>query len=334
MASTYKDIQEMTGLSLSTISKYFNGGNVLASNRRAIGGAAAALGFRVNEFARGLRTACSRTVGVLLPELDSSFSTAIIARVEEILRAHGYGMIICDCRGDTSGEAEAVDFLLGKMIDGLIAIPLGGDGAVFAPAAERGVPVVLIDRLAQGFTTDSVTVDNANASRLAVDHLVEHGHRRIAIVSGPADIYTMRERLQGFRQALAEHGIEPSGGHVVPGDMTVDGGFAGMRQLLDLADPPSAVFCVNYELTLGAVIALIETGTRFPESISLIGFDNLLLPRVVTPRPTMVVQPISRIAEVAADLLLERMAKNGPDLPRTIVLPTELVLGESVGTAQ
>jgi len=330
--ATYRDIQQMTGLSFATISKYFNGGNLLARNRRAIEEASAALNFRVNEFARGLRTRRSQTVGVLLAELNSSFNTSIIARVEEILRAHGYGTIICDCRSDRSGEAEAVEFLLGKMIDGLIAIPLGNDGSVFAPAVERGVPVVLIDRLTDGFTTDSVIVDNAAASRTAVDELVLHGHRRIAILSGPDDIFTMRERTRGFQQALEEHGIEPCADYLVTGDMTVDGGSTGIKRVLDLDEPPTAVFCVNYELTLGAVIALTESKIKFPEAVSLVGFDNLMLTRIVTPRPTMVVQPIGRIAEVAAELVLKRMVQNEPHEPRIIVLPTELVRGESVGT--
>ncbi|HZL03823.1 MAG TPA: LacI family DNA-binding transcriptional regulator [Coriobacteriia bacterium] len=330
MPATYHDIQRLTGLSLATISKFFNGGNVRSQNRQAIEAAVEELGYRVNEFARSLRTSKSNTVGVLLSELDSSFNTSIIARVEDILRAHGYGTIICDAHRDPRVEREAVEFLLGKMVDGVLAIPVADEGTAYRPALDRKVPVVLIDRLVRDLEADAVVVSNKKASTSGVDELVRWGHRRIALVAGTDDSYTMRERRRGFREALVSHGVEPVEQYLPVAHLEVQGGYQAVLDLLALPVPPTAVFCANYELTLGAVMALNETGTRVPDDVSLIGFDNLLLTKVVRPRPTMVVQPIERIADVAAELMLGRLTMETWSGSRVVTLDTTLVVGESV----
>lgn len=329
--ATYHDIQRLTGLSLSTISKFFNGGNVRPNNRELIEAAVERLGFRVNEFARSLRTSRSNTVGVLLSELDSSFNTSIIAKVEDALRAEGYGTVICDAHRDGAVEREAVEFLLGKMVDGILAIAVADDGAAYQPALERGVPVVLIDRVPRGVDTDAVVVDNAAAAASAVTELARWGHERIALVAGSDESSTMRERRRGFLDALERRGIAPTPGYLAVAPLTVRGGYQAVLDLVAMPERPTALFCANYELTLGAVMALNEVGTRFPDDISLIGFDNLLLTQVVKPRPTMVVQPIEQIASTAAQLMLRRLASPSLSAPRRVTLDTTLVVGESVG---
>jgi len=137
MAATYKDIRRMTGLSLATISKHFNGGNVTYANRVLIEHAARDLGYRVNDFARGLRSRRSMTLGVVLAELNSTFNTTIVSAMEERLREAGYGTIICDSRGSSQAEAESIRFLIGKMVDGIVIVPVGDDVEGLDAAAER-----------------------------------------------------------------------------------------------------------------------------------------------------------------------------------------------------
>jgi LacI family transcriptional regulator len=329
--TTYHDIQRETGLSLATISKYFNGGNVRAANRVAIEAAVQRLGFRVNEFARSLRTSRSMTVGVLLAELNSSFNTSIISRVEDLLRTHGYGTIICNANRSTAVERDAVEFLLGKMVDGIIAIPVAGAGTAYRPALDRGVPVVLIDRLVAGLDTDSVVVDNATAFDAAVEELLALGHERIALIAAGDEVYTHRERRRGVRELLERNGLAPAPEYLPIAGQEVTGGYEAAQTLLGLPRRPTAILCANYEMTLGAVMALNEAATRVPEEVSLIGFDNLMLTKVVKPRPTIVVQPVDEIVKASADLMLRRLAGSPATGPRLITLPTTLVRGESVG---
>lgn len=198
MAATYKDIQRLTGLSLSTISKYFNG-NVLEENRKAIEHAIVKLDFRMNEFARSLKSKRSKTIGVLIPELSSTFHTAIIADVEDILRTYGYSTIVCDSRLNKRMEIDALEFLLGKMVDGVITVPFDKSGEHLRMADERKVPVVLIDRLASDYKADAVIVDNAGAAEMAVKEFVGNGHQRISILCGPDGIFTMKSEWTGLK---------------------------------------------------------------------------------------------------------------------------------------
>ena len=330
MASTYKDIQRITGLSLSTISKYFNGGNVLAENRKAIENATKKLNFRMNDFARGLKSKRSKTIGVLIPELNSTFHTSIIADVEKILRSHGYGTIICDSHLDKNGEKDALEFLLGKMVDGIITIPYDKSGEHLKLADKYGVPVVLIDRLVSGYKTDSVIVDNSGAAAMAVDEFVKNGHTRIAILCGPDGVYTMKNRMAGFKKALEKNKISIEKKYFVSEEMTIGGGYRGAKTLLSLSNPPTALFCANYEIMIGAVIAINETGVKVPDDISLIGLDNLMLARIVKPTLTIIVQPMREIAENAARLMLDRLVPERRHSIRTVELSVTLVKGHSV----
>ncbi len=324
MVATYKDIRRITGLSLATISKYYNGGNVLGPNRELIEKAAADLDYQVNNVARGLRSRRSMTVGVILDELDSTFNTTIVSRMEERLREAGYGTIICDSRRDAESQADVMRFLVGKMVDGIVVIPVDDDTSFLSPARDRGVPVVAVDRLMPG--TDSVVIDNRAAIASAVELLSTAGHTAIGLLAGPDTTFTMRERRAGFCNAMQERaGLLPRAELMTPEHVSIEGGYAGMRRLLRLSGPPTAVVCANYSFTLGATIALNELA---PDARpALVGFDNLELARLLRPRPTLVTQPIESLAVEAAELLLKRLTGQGPDEPVTIVLDTTLMVG-------
>lgn len=154
MKPTYLDIQKITGLSLSTISKYLNGGNVLPENKKAIDKAIKQLDYHINDYARGLQSKRSKSIGLLIPELESTFHTTIMSHIAHTLRKHGYACIVYTCDGNPENEADAIAFLLSKMVDGIIRIPIEKIGKHFYAARERGVPVVLVDRKTTDFRTD------------------------------------------------------------------------------------------------------------------------------------------------------------------------------------
>ncbi len=330
LAATIRDIKKMTGLSLATVSKYLNGGNVLPENRLAIEHAIEVLHYEVNEVARGLATNKTKTVGVLIERFDNIFAGTVISEIEDILRAHDYGTIVCDCRGDEKLEEESIKFLLGKRVDGILTIPTSRSSKYLQAASDREVPVVLVDRAFEDRDWDSVLVDNTAASYEAVKSLIQRGHRKIAIICGEDKFYTARMRLQGYFKAMEEADLPIYPRYIKRGRLEVEHGYHSITELLKMEDSPTAVFLSNYEITLGAVIALNEKGVRFPDDISIIGFDNMMLSQVVKPNLWMVVQPMQEIARHAAQMLLDRMAGRVPETTEKITLKTSLLPGDSV----
>lgn len=330
MPATMKDIARETGLGLATISKYFNGGQVRLYNRKLIEDAVKKLDYVPNEFARSLKTRQSRTVGVVIPELGNAFITSIITAMEDILRKHDYAVIVCDCRSDTRREKEAVDFLIHKRVDGLINMATDMTGAHLQSALKEKVPVVLIDRLIRSLRgkVSAVVVDNAEAADQGTRFLLEQGHRQIGLVLGDEGLYTTKHRLQGYLDALEDFELPRRDELIRYGNYTMDGGYAAVKQLLALEEKPTALFVTNFEMTLGAMLALNEMGVRVPEDLSVIGFDKLDMFGAILSDLTLVKQPQNVIGEQAARLILSMMSEQ--DVPAQIVtLSTQLHEGRS-----
>lgn len=331
MAATMKDIAQETGLSMATISKFYNGGNVRSRTRKLIEDAASRINYVPNELARGLKTHRSRTIGVVIPELGNAFITSIITTMEDILRQRNYAVIVCDCRSDLQREKEAVAFLMRKQVDGLINMPMTMDGSHLQPALNAGIPVVLVDRMIDSLQGQvcAVVVDNEAAAEQATRFLLSQGHREIGIVLGSEGLYTTEKRLSGYLRTLHAWGIEPAEEWIRYGCYTLDGGYEAVRTLLQLKRRPSALFVTNFEMTLGALLALNEAGLRMPEDISVIGFDKLDMFGAVFSHLTLVKQPQNAIGEQIARLMLDWMDR-GDAMPKQIVtLSTQLVKGSS-----
>ena len=328
-----KDIARKTGLGLATISSYFNGGNVREKNRKKIEEAIEELHYEVNEVARGLKTNATRTVGVVIPELNNVFCAEIITEMEDILRGHGYATIVCDCRTDRMLEQEAVDFLSRKRVDGIINMPVDTEGRHLKKFLKTGKPVVLIDRKIQGAACDSVLVDNEKAAEDAMELFLKNGHRKVGIIGGPQEISTAQERVRGYKKAYEKNGISLEESLICREDYTIQGGVRGLEKLVKTNPRMTAVFVTNYEMTMGAVIGLNELGMRVPEEISVIGFDNLQFARACSPKLTIVAQPTVEIAREAAGLMLKRLESRTGESPAEYCeekLSTEIIMGRSV----
>ena len=333
MAATIKDIARETGLSLATISKYINGGNLREKNRVAIERAIKKLDYRVNEYARGLKSKKSRTVGMVLPELSNLFNMKIVSVIERILQEQGYSVIICDSQNNLEQEARSVEFLLSKQVDGIINIPMGNSSSHLAPAVEHQIPILLLDRPLDKLNdvVSCVLIDNQRAARMAVRRLLDAGHRSIGVVVGPAGVYTAEMRLKGYREALEEYGIPFEERLAARASLTVEGGYRQMRRLLKESKDMTAVFVTNYEMTLGALIALNKEGVQIPQELSIVGFDNIMdLSRVFRPSLTIVSQPMEQIGIQAARLMLERLSGDASAAPMTVTLSATLREGASI----
>ncbi len=329
--ATIVDIKEKTGLSLATISKYLNGGNVLPENRVKIEAAIKELHYEVNELARGLVTNRTKTVGILVFSIESPFSGMILHHVGLALRKKGYGMLIVDSCDDEKIEAKNLKYLLSKKVDGIIALPVATKGDFLIPARDAKVPVVLLDRSLSDVQYDCVRIDNRKSTYHAMKEFISRNHKKIAVIASERE-YTGRERYYGFMEAMRDARLEVPVEYQVRGTHSIATGYNGMKKLLSLKDKPTAVFMSNYEITLGAMLAMNESGFHSPEDISLLGFDDQLFFHVLQPQVFMVEQPMKALGERAVDLLLGRIEGRITEDPMEIALGTRLQKGNSIKT--
>lgn len=341
MAATIKDISKMTGLGLATISSYLNGGNVRDKNRVKIEEAIEKLHFEVNEVARGLKTNSTKTIGIIIPELNNTFCAEIITAMEDTLRKKGYATIICDCRTDVKREEEAVEFLMHKRVDGIVNMPVDTTGSHLKKFIASGKPVVLLDRRIAGLDCDSIYVDNRTAAQKAVEECIISGHNRIGIIAGPDNIYTAQERLRGYKDALKKAGIAIDEKLIFHGSYTIEAGENGFSRLVRENPDMTALFIVNYELTVGAMIEANEKNIRIPEQLSIVGFDNLSFARACKPQLTVVTQPTDKIGLKAAQLILQRLgtvkmsdADKENESSISVKLQTKIIQGKSIRKVQ
>ena len=320
-----KEVAQLAGVSTATVSKYLNGVTVKEKNKESIDRAIKELNFRVNTIARGLRTNRSGTVGLLIPDLRFAFFTELISEIENALEEHGYSAIVCDYRSDPEIEEKKIRFLLDKQVDALIIAPVN-------TSADEGrdidVPIIYLDQFIDEKPRDFILIDNARASAGAVSHLISMGHTRIGIINGPMSAYTARERLKGYYSAFCDAGQNVDTRYIKSGKFNVHSGYALTSELLDSEEPPTAILATNSDITTGAVIAVKERGLTIGKEISLVGFDNLEIARVLTPKLTIVMQPIAEIAKATVMTLMKRLSGEGE--PGVTMLEAELVLQGSV----
>ncbi|MCR5475369.1 MAG: LacI family transcriptional regulator [Lachnospiraceae bacterium] len=331
MPATIVDIKEKTGLSLATISKYLNGGNVLPENRVKIEAAIKELHYEVNELARGLVTNRTRTVGLLVYSIESPFSGMLLHHVGEALRRNGYGMLIVDSCDDEEVERKNVRYLINKKVDGIIALPVASKGDFLSPANNAHVPVVLMDRSLSDAQYDCVRIDNRKSTYYAMKELISRNHKKIAVIASERE-YTGRERFNGFMDSMRDAGLDVPADYQVRGTHSIATGYNGMKKLLSLKDRPTGVFMSNYEITLGGMLAMNESGFRSPDDISLLGFDDQLFFHVLQPQVYMVEQPMKAMGEKAVELLLKRIKGTTDEAPMEIAMSTRLQTGNSIKT--
>lgn len=323
--ATIKDVARMAGVSPSTISKYINGGNVREENVNAIREAITALDYHVNPFARSLKTQRSRSIGVLLPDMTAPFYGSVVTALDRVLREQGYHTLI-SCYGSNHGlERDNLRFLISTGVDGLVYAPEDLSADEFSElTANRCIPVVQVDRMIQGVDSDVVLVNNSDAVYQAVSRLIEAGHRRIAILTGPKSVFSAKERLVGYLRALSDHGILYDDALVISGENAFAAGYRGFLELMQVPDRPTAIFTTNYDITIGLVTAARERGVRIPDEIDVFGFDCMEICTMMRPPLPVIHQPEQEIGQTAAAYLLERLGGySGP--PRITRLKCSLV---------
>jgi LacI family transcriptional regulator len=335
---TLKDVAAMAGVHPATVSRALNPETrLLVSGETAdrILAAAESLGYRPNTVARSLRTRRSNTVGVLIPDLNNPLFPPIVRGIEDCLAAAGYVALIGNTDADDERERLVFELMRDRHVDGFVFATARLRSPLLAEAASARIPVVLVNRHAEGYGFPSVSVDNEQGIAMSVAHLASLGHRKIAHVAGPQDISTGLSRYRGFVSAMAAHDLPIDPALIVHATgYTIDEGERCCRELLAAESGCSAVVAANDMLAVGCYAAIEERGLSCPADISVVGFNDMPFIDRLTPPLTSVSFAHYEVGKEAGRLILERIASggsNGVSHPHVHYLAPDLKIRGSTG---
>jgi len=330
--STIADVARRAGVSKMTVSRVINNsGYISPDTRERVEQAIAELGYIPNALARSLRFKQTQTIALIVTDITNPFFTTIARGVEDTASEHGFSVIFCNTDESREEEQEYVRVLIQKQIDGLLLVPARSTPDSIALLQDKTIPLVLLDRTIPGRPADTVRCDSELGAYQLVRHLIELGHRRIAVLSGPDEVTTATDRVAGWRRALLEAGLPAPDDLVHYGAFTVDGGYQMARQALACTPRPTALFTANNFIAVGAMHALREAGLRVPEDISLVTFDDLPPTMAIDPFFTAAMQPAYEMGQQATLLLLNRLEGKGPETTQELILPPQFVYRRSSG---
>ncbi len=293
------------------------------------------LGYHPNALARSLRRGETKTIGLIIPEISNPFFAEIGRSIEAAAFELGYNLILGNSEEDPGKESLYVNVFRERQVDGMILVPSGHASEIsFMELLDEGQPLVIVDREIPGIQADVVRVDHRRGAYQATRYLIELGHRRIGCVAGPVDLPSNTARIAGYRDALAEANLDNGDDMIWMGSFHPGDGSAGVKSFLGMPDRPTAVFCCNDMIAVGALHGAHEAGSQVPRDLSIIGFDNIELASFIIPPLSTVAQPIPDLGRAAARLLIDRIADR--DRPvRKEILPTRLVVrGTTAGPAR
>lgn len=330
-----KDVARAAGVSVGTVSNVINRPETVAGDTRArVLSAIDRLGYVRSESARQLRAGRSRIMGLLVLDMGNPFFVDVARGAERAARDAGLGVMVCNSAQSVGEEAEYLSLFAEQRVRGVLLTPTDATGRNIAAFRRHNIPFVLVDRVAEGATECSVSVDDVAGGALAVRHLADAGHRSIAYVSGPPGLNQVRDRRTGALNALAEAGLGPDALRELPTErLDVAAGRDAGARLLGLADRPTAVFCANDLLALGVLQAMYAAGVSIPDDLAIVGYDDIEFAAAAAVPLTSVRQPAVTMGALAAELLLEeteaRRDTAAAHEHRRVVLQPELVVRSS-----
>jgi LacI family transcriptional regulator len=325
--TTITDVARAADVSPATVSRTLNGtGAVSADRARRVREAAHRLGYLPSGPARALRRQRNQVWAAIIADIENSFFTSVVRGIEDVARAEDHRLVLCNSDEDLSTEAAYIDVVVAERMAGVVISVASPRESSLAPLLARDIPVVAVDRRPVQAPVDSVVVDNRRGGDDATTHLIEEGSRRVACITGPKRVDTATERLLGYQDALARAGRRDERALVRRADFREEGGYLAARSLLELEQPPDALFVANHPMTVGALRAIRELGRRIPDDVAIVGFDDSSLATLVHPTLSVVTQPAYEIGRAAAELLASAGDRRAP---RHVVRIPTLVVRES-----
>lgn len=329
--ATIVEVAKRAGVSIATVS------NVIRGTRRVspklterVQTAIRELNYSPNEIARSLKVRQTRMLAMVLPDITNPFFPEIIRGAEDTAFERGYFLMTANTDEQIGRERRIVAALRSYRVDGvLLASASGTDTSHLQSTLDAGVALVCLDRTVPGVKTDAVLLDNVRGARECVRHMIQKGHRRIAIITGPLDVQTGRERLRGYEEALREADIPAEQGRILEGDFRHDSGYRLGKQIIEQPARPTAIFVCNGVMTLGVLKAFEELNVRCPQDIALATFDDLAVDSPFHPHLTTVVQPSYEMGARAAGILIDRIEGRISKEPTTVRVAPTLIVRES-----
>ncbi len=328
--ATINDVAEIAHVSKTTVSHVINGTRfVEEETSRRVMEAAKALGYRPSTAARSLTTNRTQTIGIIVSDTSNHFFGELIRGIENVATLEHYSLLVCNTDERLEREEDYLNLLLSRQADGIIAAATSQRWSVLEQAGMKNMPIVFVDRTFDGMDDRPyVGIDNRGGGILGTTHLINCGYRDMGILAGFQRLSSMRERLDGFRQALHDHDIPVREEWVVTSQLSPEAGRDAALQLLSRPDRPKALFISNNFLSLGTLLALKELGLRCPDDIALVGFDDHPWAAVSDPPLTVVHQPTINIGEESARILLSLL--KGETLPKlNMLIGCELIVRQS-----
>lgn len=289
------------------------------------------LGYVPDSAARSLRTRKSFTVAGIIPDITNPFYPAFERGIQDVAETRGYALITCNTDGMAAKERTYLRLAQQGRVDGLVAVFFHMSAAHLRPLLERGVAMVRLEttpRKTGPLPLDNIHVDNTVAARTATVHLIDHGHRTIAMLTGQGG--PRQSRVAGYRQALIDHGLPVDEALIQGRGFQEDDGYDAMRTLLERTPRPTAVFAANDVIAMGALRALRQAGLRVPDDIAMVGFDDIPAARLVSPPLTTISQFPEQLGRRAAEMLFERLDGTVSGGGRSELMPHKLIIRESV----
>jgi DNA-binding LacI/PurR family transcriptional regulator len=332
---TVEVIARRLNISAMTVSRALNNRpNVDKKTRERVLAAAQKYGYIPNHIARSLATRKTETIGVVVPEITHSFFPEVIRGIEDAVYAAGYHLILTHSAEDANREEDAINTLQSKRVDGMLisTAQTVTDHSIYEETMERGTPIVFFDRTVRDIGASCVGIDDENCCAMLTEHLINHGYKVVAHLSGPTTVSIGKERLLGFKKALKLHNIEFKPELVVQSGFHENGGYAAMKTLLQLpiGKRPNAIVAVNDPAAFGAMKAILEHGLRIPEDIAIVGMSDDVRAELVSTGLTTIKQPAYEIGKTAAETLISEIeGKTKPG--KRMIVATELRVRKSCG---
>jgi DNA-binding LacI/PurR family transcriptional regulator len=330
--ATIKEVADRAGVAVGTVSHVITGSvPVSDSLRRKVQAAIRELDYHPNHVARSLKTAKTRTLGIIVPDMTIPYFPKVIRGAEAAARKRGYSLIAVNSDDDAERQRDLLSLLRSQRVEGILLVMAAAPAPVgqIQRMMDAGMRIVCLDRIPDRVPVDCVSVEDTEAADLGVRHLVEQGYRRIAIVTGPQTLKNERQRLLGYKQAMDRGGLSIDENLVWFGNLRPEDVAAMCRERLGNGARPDALFCTNGPTGLGALRALRDCGLRTPDDLAFVTVDELTVADLFYPSITTVVQPACEIGARAAEILLDRIDSPTVDDSITVRLQAILKIGES-----
>jgi LacI family transcriptional regulator len=327
--ATLEDVARAAGVGPMTVSRTINGHPYVAEETaKKVRAAIRRLGYRPNHAARILTGQLSRSIGLIVPDIADSFFSIVSHAVQETARANGYLVWLAASDEDPTIEAAQVEMMTHHPVDGILLVPADSRNSYLKVLASGTTPIVTIDRPIEIATTDSVGVENRRGARMAVEHLIQHGYKKITCVAANSHLLTIKERITGYKESMRRAKLPCPKELRLPNPTSVK---SALSDLFGSRNRPDALFTANNASTIWVIEALQELKIKIGKDVALVGFDDVFFFTLITPPITAVRQPAAELGSMAARLLLQRI--NGEFKASSVrtVLPVTLTLRESCG---